>query len=289
MSTLSKVFVILNLILGLLFLGVAVTLFATRLDWKAKFFTALNKHSQDINYYIGELGEKEAIAQNYALDIRVLNQKIQEVEVSKQELQRSYEDAVQQYNVLVKDLGELQNHQRALVNQLQVIEKANEDLLAQVELFKGKLGVIQMERDTAIASLQESKFLNEELKKDIGQLEKSYVDMAHTVREQELVLAELERRGYTIEEIMPNQPPAVPVDGRVQAVSKEYNVVILSVGIDEGVKIGNTFTIYRDDKFVSKVVVDKAEKDWSSARVLDGFDRELIKVGDSASNRIYRQ
>ena len=76
--------------------------------------------------------------------------------------------------------------------------------------------------------------------------------------------------------------PGAPILGKVLAVRPEVNLVILSVGSDDGVKRGYRFTISRGERRIGTVEVEKAFADMSSARIIEVW-KDRIKEGDDAA------
>ena len=78
-------------------------------------------------------------------------------------------------------------------------------------------------------------------------------------------------------------PP--PVECVVSAVANEIGLVVISAGRDRGILEKDEFTIYRGGDFVAKGVVDRADRQWSAAKItLKKIDP---RVGDSVSNLIF--
>jgi len=67
--------------------------------------------------------------------------------------------------------------------------------------------------------------------------------------------------------------------GKVLAVNRENNFVIVDLGEDSGVKIGNIFTVYRQDQPIAEVVVIQARKDISACDIKK--ENMPIKLGDT--------
>ena len=72
---------------------------------------------------------------------------------------------------------------------------------------------------------------------------------------------------------------------KVSGVNAEHNIVILSIGMDDGVKPGYEFTVYRGDKYVGKVIVDDVQKDHCSGYSKKELQSGDIAVGDDARTR----
>lgn len=83
----------------------------------------------------------------------------------------------------------------------------------------------------------------------------------------------------------PTDPPLPPdlIKGRVTAVRLDEDLVILSVGDQEGVKKGYEFAVYRKDRLVAKGVVEKVTGSWSGGRITlkkqAPEEGDLVEVG----------
>jgi hypothetical protein len=79
-----------------------------------------------------------------------------------------------------------------------------------------------------------------------------------------------------------------PLDGYVTATSPSVNIVMISIGSDDGVAVGHKFTVYRGDKYVGKVVVEKVFKDAAAARISSEMTVTSVLKGDKVSTRLSR-
>lgn len=61
------------------------------------------------------------------------------------------------------------------------------------------------------------------------------------------------------------------LEGKVMVVNKEYNFVVLNLGVKDGIKIGDQFSVYHLDKMVGEVKVEKIHESMAAA----GFAVEL--------------
>ena len=101
------------------------------------------------------------------------------------------------------------------------------------------------------------------------------------------VLDMLQARGIDIgTTVIQVDVPSIP--SRVLAVDKDVNLVMLSVGRNDGVKKGYQFSIYRGDKYVGKVRVEKVYDDMCAGVILPQYKSDLnIQEGDDANTKLY--
>jgi hypothetical protein len=75
----------------------------------------------------------------------------------------------------------------------------------------------------------------------------------------------LNKAGVPVAQLIGNNVPAI--EGKVSDVAADGSFVVLSVGENEGVKIGYTFDVYRGSDYIGRVVVNNVLPDSSTARV----------------------
>jgi hypothetical protein len=91
-----------------------------------------------------------------------------------------------------------------------------------------------------------------------------------------ILIAAKRRQGIDFDDTSP-QPQ---VDGQVEAVDLENELVVLSVGRDQGVQEGAQFTVSRGGNFIGKVKVIQIYDDFAGARIIYAQDTYDIEVGD---------
>ena len=78
------------------------------------------------------------------------------------------------------------------------------------------------------------------------------------------------------------------VSGVVQAVDNEMDIYVVSVGSQDGVKVGYEFTVYRGDQYIATIVVDKVFPNHASARTKDNMKRKAARAGDNVRSQLLR-
>jgi len=70
------------------------------------------------------------------------------------------------------------------------------------------------------------------------------------------------------------------LSGEVLAVNDEFSFIIIDLGKKDGVKKGEKFIVYKDEKYKGKVEVEEVFKDMCSCNILPEYQITEIKVGD---------
>jgi hypothetical protein len=140
---------------------------------------------------------------------------------------------------------------------------------------------VAVERDASAAELLTAHDRLEKAYKDIADMEKQLVDVSRMKNKLEKELEEL-RKGWP-EPYFPDRK----IDGVVLGVSDKVNLVLISVGGKEEVRVGMTFFVTRDGEFVSQLIVDKVEDGWAACREMTEFRKKKIEQGDIVSNLKY--
>jgi len=289
-NTLSKVFVIVNLVFAVAFCFMTLTLYSKRVDFKGKWEEEKELHrrtAEDKNREIAAL-KNEVNGLTKALE--VAKRDVQEFAAKHEELQEQLKqradelfDVRSQRDLLVerdqaKDEELKRRHEQ--INRMHMIILKQQQAL---EVAKANYRNAQNQRVEMENELNSARQQLVAVQKEKARLEK---DLHHN----SWIIQTLMDLGYPVREIVfGSEPtgPTTPVRAKVLAVRPEVNLVMLSVGSDDGVKKGYRFTVYRGEQYVGKVEVEKVFSDMSSARILTDWTKSQIKEGDDASTRVY--
>ncbi len=76
---------------------------------------------------------------------------------------------------------------------------------------------------------------------------------------------------------------APEVDGAV--LKAEGAIVVISIGTDDGLRVGHTVDIYRGTRFVGKATVSKADYNMSAAIIQPEYENAMVQEGDNVTTR----
>ncbi len=279
MSSVAKIFVVINMLLAFMFLTVSLVLYSKKVNWV--------EQTQKQTDALG------AMAAKYEKDSaewlkRDADQKDQIVALDKDlKAEKAKSEGAQANN---DELKKMNDGLRGSVDNISdKIEKIQAQL-ASAEEQAGKLREAkekaEQERDQASASMEFARVQAIEVTADLKEAEAQMVELSKVnadLMEQVMQMrAALARGGSTGESAVALAGPATPISARVLQVAPEVGIVILNVGEKDQVKAGMEFVISRGDAYVGKVKVRNLYQDMSSAVVIPEMTKAPIQVSDMA-------
>jgi hypothetical protein len=271
MNLMGKIFTLLIFFMSICFLVVAVMVGASHRNWKQ--IATVNKEAAD--RYQGLLND----AKKSATDKDQL--------LNAERVARAFQ------------LSQLESQLAVAIQNRDDKEKL---LLAEQKLSTGyatRMAEAESrlaEQDTEVAQL---KTQNSKLVDDIAAQRSSVVNLTNQVftaegeneRKEQMVrdLTEqlatktkvMKANGLTDDALTAHIPPKL--DGLVMGVSDD--VVVVSLGTDDGIRKGHVLDIYRGDRYIGKAVVTIAQFDKSAARISPDFRRDLVQEGDHVTTK----
>lgn len=287
MSLLAKILVVIQAILVMVYLGLTASLYQHRRDWRTSYQKLKHRYSQSVSRAQQEI---EALRTFVRAKDEVVSAKEQEVRQLKTQLDDGLRTA-QSYQKHFRD--EREKNQRLLENfnqlngRLTTSLRNNKELNDRNEELDTLLDTANKRREIAEGQVARLTNLTTELEADLGTLRETYANTRKRLRDKELLISMAESRGVDFTTLVPG-PPVPAIDGTVVAVKEDISpaLVLLSVGTDDRVEQGFHFSIYRNDVFVGKVVVERVLADSAGCRVLFTADGQAIQAGDSAATRL---
>jgi hypothetical protein len=174
----------------------------------------------------------------------------------------------------------LEADQQVFVRQLEVQLAQIQELTSKVDEHRAKLAKSLNEKSLATAEMDYSRRMVERLQQDLGQLEGRYVEMARDKKHLEEKMNAIAQAGGNV-----NGAPKKALEAKVTAVANGIELVVISIGKNDGVLEGDEFTVYRGGDFVAKIVIDRSDVKWSAGKVV--LKKTDPRVADDVSNHIF--
>ncbi len=271
MNLMGKILTLLIFFLSICFLVIAVMVGAAHQNWKQQ--ATDNKksaeRSQDLldsaRVKSGEM-EKTLNAERVARTLQ-LSQLESQLSQARDTRDAKEKDLANEQIKAQQLLETTQNNEKRLTEQDQEIsglKSDNKKLVDDIATQRQSVVNLTNQLYQAKAAEEALKTMNQDLSQSLAQKQK--VMKAHGLKDDALV---------------DHIPPRV--DGRVARVKDGY--IAISLGTDDGIREGHTLDIYRNDRFIGKATVTKADYNMSAARIDRDFLQAPVAEGDYVTTK----
>ena len=281
MSVVAKILIVLNLVLAVAFLSGAASFLGQKEAWKKQYEDLDARTSTEIANLKTQVDEKEG---QFRQQEEAANTAIREKETAIAKFEQADADNMkflENYNRLQADHNRLSETYKDALAQIDSLRNDKNSLITQKDnaLSEKRDAIGKMNDAQTEAQRLQSELMD--MKDAVAGLEEKVVVMSKEIESAGVMLQAYKDKFGTITEWIDVPPMAA----KVSAVNEEFNIVILSVGKDDGVKPGFEFTVYRGDKYIGKIIVDDVQKDHCSGFSKKELQSGAIEVGDDARTR----
>lgn len=283
MSNIAKVFIVVNFVLSAVYLAFSATLLSQKWDYRQMYLESLYKNAKQMEELKNEKDDAnskiETISEHLALTKKTAKEyqekfKLKQEEVSR--LKRKNESFDIKLSKITADIKEINSRLEKKETRISELETARD---RQKEIAEEAIKAKEEAQDSE--QRMEIKLSN--LQGEIAEKEKLLQRSEKELWEAKQIIRAVRAAGVNIPSLFTK---AKPMDAKIVAVSKDVPLVMLSIGSDDGVKKGYQFTIYRESRYIGRVVIEEVYKDMAAARILKKMTIRAIKKGDNATTRI---
>jgi DNA repair exonuclease SbcCD ATPase subunit len=276
MSTLAKVFVVLNLVLAVAFLGAAAAFLGHSDNWKArhdKLEITTNTSIKDLNDKVAAGNKK---VEEQAASINTMEAQVKVAKAAESAIAEAYAQLKKGYD---ESNASYQNASRALLIAQETIKNGRalvDQLQAERQALTDKLRAAQ---DGETASTTAKNNAENALELATNQLQDTNTKLATAE-------GELQRTRFRLEAIIRANPSIEAgteqpwQQGKVLQADNEANIVVISLGSEDGVKAGFKYTVSRGSSFVAEIQITNVQTKSAAGKVLTGLGKSPIKSGD---------
>ncbi|GAA4431018.1 hypothetical protein [Bremerella cremea] len=280
MTLIGKIFTYLILIMSLVFMTVAMTVYATHKNWREvvkgdgagnqgleKLIAeqkSIASALQDQNEKLQTKLEQERAARAYAIAALHARTKLQDVELL---------NLSQANERLVKSEADMKTL-------LELAETNSKNLKTEVDGLRADIKVAQTDRDSTFKDVVALTDKLQQYKVEQDRLREREQELAKQTARMKRVLTAFGKDEFT------------PVDGippelyaRVTAVN-DNNMVEISVGSDDGIQKGNTLDVFRGQTYLGRIIIKQTAPDRAVGEIIREYRRGLIKKGDHVSTNL---
>ena len=271
MSTLAKAFVVILLLLSVLVAVATMGLFAQRTDWRQKSMAAADKIKE-----VTQTQTKDKAS--FEDQLRQKNDKIGELTARIEDKDHEIDVVTTQRDENASQVKDSEAKLAQAMTQNSKLSDSVQMLTERVAQLENQVETTKAEKEKAFEREQKQFNRAAEMDRQLNRIQERLKEANITIRNlrQDIVRA---RRGEEIEGI---QAPA-EISGIVRM--KKNNLVAISVGSDDGVKMDYLFHVYRGDNYLGRLIVTYVDPDVSLAQIQEKYtsDPASIKEGDNVS------
>jgi myosin heavy subunit len=279
MNLLGKIFVVLIVVMSLVFMTLALAVYATHKNWKDIVEGPNGLKTQVANLQT-ELQQKVAayntVESQLKSETESRDQQIRKLEAERVSL-------VDRNAGIQSELDQLKAERRDATAAVAATQINNQRLADEVTGLRQDIRTNETARDQAFATTLKA---TEDLHQTAGELKINQERNRQLASQVSGLTAIMDAGGLD-----PNTPPdaVVPtVDGLVSQVrqSAGAQLVEVTIGADDGLKQGNTVEVYRGGRYLGRLEIVKTSPDRAVGRVDRRFQQGQIMEGDRVATRL---
>jgi hypothetical protein len=272
MTLIGKIFTMLIFVMSIVFMAFAVMVFATHKNWKDQAgklsaqLTTLQTNKKELDDLLARL--QMQLAQEQAARRAAL--------ASLQVRATRSEQALAAKEKELADLSAAHSKATETAKDAQTRLAALED---ETKRLRDELRGAQKERDQTfltVVDLTERLNQAESLRQTLDERNKEVIQQ---MTQMKMVL---DRNGLRPDSLVAHIPPKV--EGVVLDVS-DKDLLEISIGADDGLKVGHSLDVYRGNTYLGRIVVRKTNPDRAVGQIMKELQRGQIKRGDRVTTR----
>ena len=273
MNMLGRAFVILNLVLSVAFFTIALMLGASFTNWKAK----ANEMKTQVEQV--SLARNAAIndQRDNALKVRAEQyMRTQQIAAANSQVQSLFEKTNKMTQELQIASQDKENYQNRLKEAEARIAKQDTELERMTKLNSDLLDRV-VDAKNEVVSLTNQKYI---LQNQLGSIESREKSLAEINASLTKVI-----NANDIDPTAPISGIEPRLDGEIAEVDRDLNLVIVNVGLDDGLREGHRIEIHRGGKFVGSALVVKSDPNRASARLIPESMQKPVLQGDHVTTK----
>lgn len=171
--------------------------------------------------------------------------------------------------------------------QLQQETTGRQSALSQIGQLKADLEQQKRSRSDLENQLQEAQDNLRKMQASLSQLEALKKDFEAKIKELEEKSQGVELGKIVVgpEGTLMQSNAAPGLEGKVLVVNKEYDFAVIGLGSQDGVRVGDVFAVYHNDKYLGDVAVEKVHDSMAAA----GFSSPDLKSKLNEGDRVVQK
>lgn len=283
MNQIARVFIVVNLVLSVLYLGFAATLLSQKWDYREMYLEQKSEREKEVKRLKEEKQDGEARIAN----LRAL---VTEREKAAKEWKDKHQVITEKNNQLSRENLDFKTSLSKIDTNIKEINDRMRDKEARISELEKTISDQKLVMEEATKAKEEAQNEQQRLEIQLSNLQGEMAEKEKLLQRSQKELVEAKQIIRAVKEAGVNIPAlfkrAKPLDGQIVAVSEQVPIVMINLGSDRGVEKGYQFTVFRSNQFIGRVTVEEVYKDMSAARIVKEMTVKAIKRGDNVTTRI---
>ncbi len=283
MSTVAKIFVVLNLALAVAFLGASATFLGYLDSYKTKYEGEQTSH--DATKKAAKMAADEAIAKltDVQTKLNAANTDLTAANNYSTALKGAYAQLTEAYGILNASLSKANSALDVAQKTIQSGRDLADELTKSRETLKGALDLANDEKTAAIRMQAQLQANLDDAQTQVKDLQAKLADAQTTLQRRDFELETIKRRIPGVTDMVGVAQPAH--SGKILNVDNDANIVVISLGSEDGVKVGYMDTVSRGSHYVGQIEITNASTKMSTGRSLKKLEKSSISVGDEVTGK----
>ena len=196
--------------------------------------------------------------------------------VNRRDLERRYREAMDSRRQLAMQVGELTAGHQEIKRDLDSEQRRSRELSEALMSTRAQL-------EETVGRLTEETRSAGELKMRLAavqrQMDQVQGELANALQERTTIAKPEPSTPVQLERIVVSSANASTLQGRVISVHQDWDFVVIDLGWN-AVRIGETVSIFRNDRLLAKAKVERVQEEASAATVLPGWKATDIQPND---------
>jgi outer membrane murein-binding lipoprotein Lpp len=240
-------------------------------------------------YFYQKEKEKSATLQETLDDLRtkfkLTETKLEETKKQLAFTEAKLEESKNQLEMLNNELDKERKAKEEILSNLNELKSIIEEKEAKQKALEEDLDRVQKEANRLRAKLKNVEQEKEDLEKKLKEMElaqKKNVELGEIVVEKQPIVETAKEKVITKKE---SQKEGVseaksPLEGKVLVVNKDYNFVVINLGIQQGIRLNDVFSVYHKEKYIGDIKVEKLHDSMAAAGFISEHIKDEIAEGD---------
>jgi hypothetical protein len=281
MSTIAKVFVVLNLVLAVAFLGAAATFLGYVDSYRGKFTVEETAHAQTRVTKDREINSLKADIEKLQGDVARAQEERTTAVDREGVTARTYNELKAAYDSTAASLATAQNALRTSTEFNRHLSELKDQFQKNAQASLEAANAANDEKSLAVKSMNQAQLDLQGANERIRELEQKLAACEDSLARAEFAAAARVRGGGGTG---PGEPQPAQT-AKVMAADAGSNIVVISLGSEDGVKVGYRYVVSRGASYVGTIEVTSTEGKQSAARSIRDLQKSEIRVGDDVASR----